>query len=166
MAKEKRKKVKVISTDEESGMNLKFGVATSTGNCCWKAFKRVRGGRSIPLSPANTYQPGWAIKSIGLDDCATQGNYYSKVITKQGLSNLFHSILESYKMCCLCYLYISGFVDTADAGTSIIVVASVCVVIGVIVVSIIIYRKKRKTTNTNGSTGNTFLFVLAHSLTP
>jgi hypothetical protein len=61
--------------------------------------------------------------------------------------------VQLIKLWSSCYLYVSGFLDSADAGTIIIVLAGICVVIGVIAFSVIIYRKKSKKRNVNGSEG-------------
>ena len=73
VAQQKRKKVKISLRDEETRTNLKFELATSTGDCCWKVWDRARGGRYHRLSTANTYQPGWPIRAIGLDSCIIPG---------------------------------------------------------------------------------------------
>ena len=43
-----------------------FEKAELRGNCCWKIWNRCRGGESVQLSQAGTFEPGWRIASVEL----------------------------------------------------------------------------------------------------
>jgi hypothetical protein len=90
VAQQKRKKVKISLQIDATESDLKFQSVTSTGNCCWKAWDRKRGGRSYPFSTPNTYQPGWPIRAIVLDVCTTGGIYPAIIITKPVLKTILY----------------------------------------------------------------------------
>ena len=64
--KRKRKKRKINLKHPTTKKLYKFVYATLTGNCCWKSWSKYRGGQPYDMVTPDSYQPGWAIRSVEL----------------------------------------------------------------------------------------------------